>query len=82
MSNYTTYHLHSELSLLDSCTNFKSYIHKAKDLGQTSICFTEHGNIYNWIEKKMYCESTQYKVESSKLTEPLFVEEKELNKCK
>lgn len=82
MSNYTTYHLHTELSLLDSCTNFKSYIHKAKDLGQTSICFTEHGNIYNWIEKKMYCESTQYKVESSKLTEPLFVEEKELNKCK
>ena len=82
MSNYITYHLHSELSLLDSCTNFKSYIHKAKDLGQTSICFTEHGNIYNWIEKKMYCESTQYKVESSKLTEPLFVEEKELNKCK
>ena len=82
MSNYTTYHLHSELSLLDSCTNFKSYIHKAKDLGQTSICFTEHGNIYNWIEKKMYCESTQYKVESSKLTESLFVEEKELNKCK
>ena len=64
MSNYTTYHLHTELSLLDSCTNFKSYIHKAKDLGQTSICFTEHGNIYNWIEKKMYCESTQYKVES------------------
>lgn len=82
MKNYTTYHLHTELSLLDSCTNFKSYIHKAKDLGQTSICFTEHGNIYNWIEKKMYCESTQYKVESSKLTEPLFVEEKELNKCK
>ena len=82
MSNYITYHLHSELSLLDSCTNFKSYIHKAKDLGQTSICFTEHGNIYNWIEKKMYCESTQYKVESSKLTESLFVEEKELNKCK
>ena len=82
MSNYITYHLHSELSLLDSCTNFKSYIHKAKDLGQTSICFTEHGNIYNWIEKKMYCESTQYKVESSKLTESLFVEEKELTKCK
>ena len=56
MSNYVTYHLHSELSLLDSCTNFKLYVDKAKEFGQTAICFTEHGNIYNWVEKKMYCE--------------------------
>ena len=55
MSNYVTYHLHTELSLLDSCTNFKLYIDKAKEFGQTAICFTEHGNCYNWIEKKMYC---------------------------
>lgn len=55
MSNYVTYHLHTELSLLDSCTNFKLYVDKAKELGQTAICFTEHGNVYNWIEKKMYC---------------------------
>lgn len=55
MNNYVTYHLHSELSLLDSCTNFKLYVDKAKELGQTAICFSEHGNIYNWIEKKMYC---------------------------
>ena len=56
MSNYVCYHLHTELSLLDSCTNFKLYVDKAKELGQTAICFTEHGNCYNWIEKKMYCE--------------------------
>lgn len=55
MSNYVTYHLHTELSLLDSCTNFKLYVDKAKELGQTAICFTEHGNVYNWVEKKMYC---------------------------
>lgn len=55
-NNYVTYHLHTELSLLDSCTNFKLYVDKAKELGQTAICFTEHGNCYNWIEKKMYCE--------------------------
>lgn len=54
--NYVCYHLHSELSLLDSCTNFKLYVDKAKELEQTAICFTEHGNCYNWIEKKMYCE--------------------------
>ena len=56
MPNYVTYHLHTELSLLDSCTNYKLYVDKAKELGQTAICFTEHGNCYNWIEKKEYCE--------------------------
>ena len=56
MSNYVTYHLHTELSLLDSCTNFKLYVDRAKELNQTAICFTEHGNTYNWVEKKLYCE--------------------------
>ena len=55
MENYVTYHLHTEVSLLDSCTNFKLYVDRAKELGQTAICFSEHGNCYNWIEKKMYC---------------------------
>lgn len=59
--NYTTYHLHTELSLLDSCTNYKLYVDKAKELGQTAICFTEHGNCYNWIEKKLYCEENGIK---------------------
>ena len=59
--NYITYHLHTELSLLDSCTNYKLYVDKAKELNQTAICFTEHGNTYNWIEKKMYCEENGIK---------------------
>lgn len=54
--NYTVYHLHDENSLLDSCTNFKLYVDRAVELGQTSIAFTNHGNIYNWVEKKMYCD--------------------------
>lgn len=41
---------------MDSCTNFKLYVDKAKELGQTAIAFTEHGNVYNWVEKKMYCD--------------------------
>ncbi|MCM1232325.1 MAG: PHP domain-containing protein, partial [Ruminococcus flavefaciens] len=49
--------LHTEDSLLDSCTNYKLYVDKAVELGQTAICFTEHGNIYNNIEKKMYANS-------------------------
>lgn len=57
MPNYVTYHLHTELSLLDSCTNYKLYVDKAAELGQTAIAFTEHGNIFSWIEKKMYTNS-------------------------
>ena len=57
MSNYVTYHLHSDFSLLDSCTNYKLYVDKAHELGQSAICFTEHGNIYSWVEKKIYAES-------------------------
>lgn len=56
MKNYTPFHLHSDRSLLDSCTNYKDYINKAVELGIKSIGFSEHGNIYNWIEKKMYCD--------------------------
>lgn len=80
--NYEAYHVHTELSLLDSTTNFKDYIHRAKELGQKSICFTEHGNTYNWIEKKMYCESVQYKVTYSKLEKPIFAAKKQLDKLK
>lgn len=61
MKNYTTYHLHTELSLLDSCTNFKLYVDRAKELNQSAICFTEHGNTYNWVEKKLYCEEHDIK---------------------
>lgn len=55
--NYVCYHLHTEDSLLDSCTNYKLYIDRAVELGQKAIGFSEHGNIYNWIEKKMYANS-------------------------
>lgn len=55
-NNYCVYHLHTEQSLLDSCTNYKLYVDRAKELGQTAICFTEHGNLYSWVEKKMYCD--------------------------
>mgnify|MGYP002552676571 CR=1 FL=1 len=56
MPNYTPYHVHTELSLLDSCTNFKLYIDKAVEYGMKAICITEHGNTYKHIEKKMYCD--------------------------
>ena len=54
--NYTPYHIHTEQSLIDSCTNYKLYVDKAVELNQNAIAFTEHGNIQLWVEKKMYCD--------------------------
>ncbi len=59
--NYVVYHLHSDMSLLDSCTKYQDYIAKAVELGQKAICFTEHGNIFNWVSKKIDCEKAGLK---------------------
>ena len=61
MNNYVVYHLHTEQSLLDSCTNYKDYINKAVELGQKAIAFSEHGNVYTWVEKKMACDEAGIK---------------------
>jgi DNA polymerase-3 subunit alpha len=60
-NQYTCYHLHSDLSLLDSCTKFQDYINKAVELGQKSLCFTEHGNIFRWIAKRNACKKAGIK---------------------
>ena len=60
-NNYVVYHLHTEQSLLDSCTNYKDYVDRAIELGQKAIAFTEHGNVFNWVEKKMYCDANGIK---------------------
>ena len=59
--NYVPFHIHTDLSLLDSCTNYKLYVDRAKELNQRAICFTEHGNNFFWIEKKMYCDKNGVK---------------------
>ena len=56
LSNYTVYHLHSDDSLLDSCTKFEAYVDRARELGQTAIASTEHGRPINWVRKQQYCE--------------------------
>ena len=59
--NYIVYHLHSSLSLLDSCTDYHDYINRAVELGQKAIAFTEHGNVYRWPAKKMACDAAGIK---------------------
>lgn len=42
-NNYVAYHVHTEQSLLDSCTNYRDYVNRCVQLGQKAIAFTEHG---------------------------------------
>jgi len=59
--NYVQTHIHSDISLLDSCTKFQDYVQRAVELGQTAIASTEHGVIYNWVEKKNVCNAAGLK---------------------
>lgn len=61
MKNYTPYHMHTDLSLLDSCTKYKEYIELCKANGIKTLGFSEHGNIYNWISKAMACKENGLK---------------------
>ena len=56
-SNYIAYHVHSDMSLLDSCTQFNDYVDLASELGQSALACTEHGRINEWFAKKRYAES-------------------------
>lgn len=56
MSSYTVYHLHSDDSILDSCSKFSEYLALAEQQGMTSIAFAEHGKPIGWISKKLACD--------------------------
>lgn len=49
-------HLHTEYSLLDGACRLKELIKKIKELGQTAVAITDHGNMYGaisfWNEAK------------------------------
>lgn len=57
MSNtYFRYHVHSCFSLCDSTTKYEKYIDAVAKEGGKGIAFTEHGNIFEWVGKKEYCD--------------------------
>ena len=49
--NYVVYHLHTQLSVLDSCAKYTDYVEKAKECGMKALAFSEHGNIYEYYHK-------------------------------
>lgn len=54
--NYVPFHVHSDFSNgttnIDSITNYKEYINKAKELGMKAFGFSEHGSLFSWLHKK------------------------------
>lgn len=54
-NNYVMYHSHDYYSLLDSCTSPEAYIKRAAELGMKAICISNHGNIFNFVEKMNLC---------------------------
>lgn len=54
---YCVYHLHTDLSLLDSTSHFEEYVALAKAQGMTAIASTEHGIPRSWVEKKQACDA-------------------------
>lgn len=78
ISNYTVYHLHSDLSNgvtnVDSVTKFGDYIDRAKECGMTALGFSEHGSVFEWYHKKTAIEGAGMKyihAEEFYLTETL-----------
>lgn len=63
--NYTIYHLHSPYSNpiagMDCLTPIQLYIDRAKKWGMRALCFSEHGNLYDWIVKKEMIETAGMK---------------------
>ena len=54
--NLVYYHIHSDNSMLDCATKFYKYLDVAQELGMKAFCFSEHGNIFNWVKKKQEIE--------------------------
>lgn len=47
---FTHLHLHTEYSLLDGACRLESLCSAAKELGQTSLAITDHGNMFGAVE--------------------------------
>ncbi len=49
-SDFVHLHVHTEYSLLDGACRIKSLVERVKELGQTAVAVTDHGNMYAAVE--------------------------------
>ncbi len=45
-NEFVNLHVHTEYSLLDGACRIKSLVQRTKELGQTAVAITDHGNMY------------------------------------
>lgn len=50
MPDFVHLHLHSEYSLLDGACRIKELVLRVKELGQTAVAVTDHGNMFAAVE--------------------------------
>lgn len=61
MSNYTLFHRHDNLSILDGFGSVKRHVKRAKELGMTAFGTSNHGNISSHIEHIKECKAAKIK---------------------
>ena len=49
-NNFVNLHVHTEYSLLDGACRIRNLIKHVKEMGQTAVAITDHGNMYGAVE--------------------------------
>lgn len=57
MSGFVHLHLHTEYSLLDGACKIKDIPKLAKQLGQSAIAITDHGNMFGVVDFYKACKA-------------------------
>ncbi|MFZ2539104.1 MAG: DNA polymerase III subunit alpha [Oscillospiraceae bacterium] len=55
MEDFVHLHLHTEYSLLDGACVIKRLVKKIKDMGQSAVAITDHGNMYGAVDFYKAC---------------------------
>ena len=55
-SDFVHLHLHTEYSLLDGACRINGLMKRLKDIGQTAVAITDHGNMYGAME---FCQTAE-----------------------
>ena len=61
MSDFVHLHLHSEYSLLDGACRIADIPKKAKELGQSAVAITDHGNMFGVVNFYKECKKNDIK---------------------
>ena len=61
MADFVHLHVHSEYSLLDGACRIKELVKRVKELNQSAVAVTDHGNMYAAVEFYNECKANEIK---------------------